>query len=215
MVARQKLIEAMIDNNLRQLKFESARGGAEIERACALRDMRTGRRRRQGARAARGEIDRSIEASSRRSTGAWSPNANGSTSRCWSSTTGAASAEVADHEAGGEQRSRRRQLDMLSEEDRSKDEFFVKLAQVAEAMIAAHGKDFAMGALILTARFIAEGRPLTKPENTVSDRMNAATLADPPGRSDPIAGSSRERRASVERAVKAAWATRLFEPPDI
>jgi hypothetical protein len=50
----------------------------------------------------------------------------------------------------------------LSPEDRSKDEFFVKLANVAEAMIAAHGKDFAMGALVLTARFIAEGKPLTK-----------------------------------------------------
>jgi hypothetical protein len=52
----------------------------------------------------------------------------------------------------------------LTEEDRSKDEFFVKLAHVAEAMIAAHGKDFAMGALVLTARFIAEGKPLIKPE---------------------------------------------------
>ena len=57
----------------------------------------------------------------------------------------------------------------LTEEDRSKDEFFVKLAQVAEAMIDAHGKDFAMGALVLTARFIAEGKPLTKPEVRVSD----------------------------------------------
>jgi hypothetical protein len=63
----------------------------------------------------------------------------------------------------------------LTEEDRSKDEFFVKLAHVAEAMIAAHGKDFAMGALILTARFFAEGRPLTKPGSTVSDRMDPAT----------------------------------------
>jgi hypothetical protein len=52
----------------------------------------------------------------------------------------------------------------LTEEDRSKDEFFAKLADVAEAMIAAHGKDFAMGVLVLTARFIAEGKPLTKPE---------------------------------------------------
>jgi hypothetical protein len=68
-----------------------------------------------------------------------------------------------------------RESDALSEEDRSKDEFFVKLAHVAEAMIAAHGKDFAMGALILTARFIAEGKPLTKPGNTVSDGMNPAT----------------------------------------
>ena len=52
----------------------------------------------------------------------------------------------------------------LTEEDRSKDEFFMKLAGVAEAMIAAHGKDFAMGALVLTARFIAEGKPLNKPD---------------------------------------------------
>ena len=57
-----------------------------------------------------------------------------------------------------------READQLTEEDHSKDEFFVKLAHVAEGMIAAHGKDFAMGALILTARFIAEGKPLTKPE---------------------------------------------------
>ena len=57
-----------------------------------------------------------------------------------------------------------REAGRLSEEDRSKDEFFVRLAQVAEAMIDAHGKDFAMGALVLTARFIAEGKPLTKPE---------------------------------------------------
>jgi hypothetical protein len=59
--------------------------------------------------------------------------------------------------------------DELTEEDRSKDKFFVKLTDVAEAMIAAHGKDFAMGALVLTARFIAEGKPFTKPEATVSD----------------------------------------------
>ena len=57
----------------------------------------------------------------------------------------------------------------LTDEDRSKDEFFVKLADVAEAMIAAHGKDFAMGALVLTARFIAEGKPLTKPVARVGD----------------------------------------------
>jgi hypothetical protein len=42
MLARHKLIESMIDNNLRQLKFDSARGGADIERACALRDVERG-----------------------------------------------------------------------------------------------------------------------------------------------------------------------------
>jgi len=51
----------------------------------------------------------------------------------------------------------------LSEEDKSKDAFFVQLAGIAEAMIGKHGKDFAMGTLVLTARFIAEGKPLTKP----------------------------------------------------
>ena len=39
MVARHRLIEAMIRNNELQLKNESARGGAEIERAVALRDL--------------------------------------------------------------------------------------------------------------------------------------------------------------------------------
>ena len=38
MLARHKLIEGMIHNNELQLKNESARGGAEIERECALRD---------------------------------------------------------------------------------------------------------------------------------------------------------------------------------
>ncbi len=48
----------------------------------------------------------------------------------------------------------------LSEEDRSKDAFFVQIAETAEAMIARHGKDFAIGALVLSAKFIAEGKPL-------------------------------------------------------
>jgi hypothetical protein len=50
----------------------------------------------------------------------------------------------------------------LSEEDQSKDEFFVRIAALAEAMIARHGKDFTMGTLLLTAKFIAEGKPLIK-----------------------------------------------------
>ena len=51
----------------------------------------------------------------------------------------------------------------LSEEDKSKDAFFVRLAELTDAMIAKHGKDFAMGTLVLSARFIAENRPLIKP----------------------------------------------------
>lgn len=37
--ARQRLILAMIDNNARQLRFDSARAGADIEQAGALRDL--------------------------------------------------------------------------------------------------------------------------------------------------------------------------------
>ena len=50
----------------------------------------------------------------------------------------------------------------LSADDKSKDAFFVELARLTEAMIAKHGKEFAMGTLILSARFIAENKPLVK-----------------------------------------------------
>ena len=60
MLARHKLIEAMIDNNLRQLKFDSARGGADIERACALRDIERGVDDTEPAERL-AEIDRRIE----------------------------------------------------------------------------------------------------------------------------------------------------------
>ena len=46
----------------------------------------------------------------------------------------------------------------LTEEEKSKDEFFRKLAVVSEEMIEAHGKEFAMGALVLAARWISEGK---------------------------------------------------------
>jgi hypothetical protein len=50
----------------------------------------------------------------------------------------------------------------MTEEDKSKDRFFERLGELAEEMIAAHGKDFATGTLILAARFIVEGKPLVK-----------------------------------------------------
>ena len=53
----------------------------------------------------------------------------------------------------------------LSEEDKSKDAFFVQIAEIAEAMIARHGKDFAIGTLVLSAKFIAEGKPLINRTN--------------------------------------------------
>jgi hypothetical protein len=47
-----------------------------------------------------------------------------------------------------------------AEEQESKDRFFAELADLAERMIAAHGREFTMGALVLAARFIAENKPL-------------------------------------------------------
>ena len=60
MLARHKLIEAMIDNNLRQLKFDSARSGADIERACALRDIARGADDREPTERL-AEVERRIE----------------------------------------------------------------------------------------------------------------------------------------------------------
>jgi hypothetical protein len=50
----------------------------------------------------------------------------------------------------------------MTEEDESKDRFFERVGELAEEMIAAHGKDFTMGTLVLAARFIAEGKPLIR-----------------------------------------------------
>ena len=55
----------------------------------------------------------------------------------------------------------------MNAEEKSKDVYFVQLARLTEAMIAEHGKDFAMGTLILSARFIAEGKPLIKRSDDV------------------------------------------------
>ncbi|WP_292472182.1 hypothetical protein [Mesorhizobium sp.] len=46
----------------------------------------------------------------------------------------------------------------LTAEEKSKDEFFERLAKLSKEMVAKHGKDFSMGALVLTARWIAENR---------------------------------------------------------
>lgn len=47
-------------------------------------------------------------------------------------------------------------------EAESKDQFFKQLAELSERMIAAHGKEFSMGALVLAARFIAENKPFER-----------------------------------------------------
>ena len=64
-----------------------------------------------------------------------------------------------------------------SEEDRSKDQFFVKLGDLAESMIAAHGSEFTMGAMIIAARFIAEGKPLKGGASGTRDCEGNATFA--------------------------------------
>lgn len=46
----------------------------------------------------------------------------------------------------------------LSEEEKSKDAFFERIAKLSQEMVAAHGRDFSMGALVLGARWIAEGK---------------------------------------------------------
>lgn len=61
----------------------------------------------------------------------------------------------------------------LSEDDKSKDAFFVRVAEIAEAMIARHGKDFAMGTMLLSAKFIAEGKPFGNRTGGGDDKSNA------------------------------------------
>lgn len=46
----------------------------------------------------------------------------------------------------------------LSAEEQSKDRYFTSLAKIAEDMVEEHGKDFATGALVLAARWVAENR---------------------------------------------------------
>ena len=66
----------------------------------------------------------------------------------------------------------------LTDEEHSKDEFFRRLAVVGEDMIAAHGRDFAIGALVLLARFLVEGKELAKPsEPTIGEWMKGAKPA--------------------------------------
>lgn len=52
----------------------------------------------------------------------------------------------------------------LTEEEKSKDLYFQRIAAIGEEMIAAHGRDFATGAFVLAARWISEGRMGARPE---------------------------------------------------
>jgi hypothetical protein len=61
----------------------------------------------------------------------------------------------------------------------SKDAFFQQLAGIASAMTAAHGKDFSMGALVLAARFIAEGEARERAAAQASAQAAATAAAGP------------------------------------
>ncbi len=46
----------------------------------------------------------------------------------------------------------------LTDEEKSKDAFFKRIAAIGGEMTEKHGKDFATGAFVLAARWISEGR---------------------------------------------------------
>ncbi len=48
--------------------------------------------------------------------------------------------------------------DKLTPEEQSKDKYFTQLSNISADMIEAHGKDFAMGALVMAAQWIARGQ---------------------------------------------------------
>lgn len=48
--------------------------------------------------------------------------------------------------------------DKLSEEEISKDKYFSQVSAISEEMIRDHGKDFAMGALVMAAQWIAQNQ---------------------------------------------------------
>ena len=56
--------------------------------------------------------------------------------------------------------------DSPSPEDESKDAFHEQLSALCNAMISAHGRDFTIGTLVLAARFIVEGKPMTRVEES-------------------------------------------------
>lgn len=45
----------------------------------------------------------------------------------------------------------------------TKDKFFEQLAAISNEMVSAHGRDFAIGTLVLAARYIAENSPTAEP----------------------------------------------------
>ena len=65
----------------------------------------------------------------------------------------------------------------MTQDPPGKDIFFAQLARLSDEMIAAYDKDFAMGALVLAARFIAErDRPAAAAEAGSSSEQQPPTV---------------------------------------
>jgi hypothetical protein len=62
--------------------------------------------------------------------------------------------------------------EVLTEEEKSKDQFFQRIALIGEEMIGAHGREFATGAFVLAARWISEGRMGAKADTRSEARTN-------------------------------------------
>lgn len=63
----------------------------------------------------------------------------------------------------------------MTQDPPSKDIFFAQLARLSDEMIAAYDKDFAMGALVLAARFIAERDRTEAEAGSSADQPPTAT----------------------------------------
>lgn len=57
--------------------------------------------------------------------------------------------------------------DKLTDEEISKDKYFSQISKLSEEMIEEHGKDFAMGALVMAAQWIAKNKT-PSPEKSTS-----------------------------------------------
>ena len=66
---------------------------------------------------------------------------------------------------------------MSDSESVSKDKYFQQLATIANEMTAAHGKDFAMGALVLAARFLAESEARERAAAEAGDSASSTAPA--------------------------------------
>ncbi len=70
----------------------------------------------------------------------------------------------------------------MNDDQASKDRFFEQLGVLSDAMVVAHGKDFAMGALVLAARYIAEAESRSRAAAAAdAGDPSSTSLTAPPG----------------------------------